>query len=476
MRFAEREKTFTSLARRKYTTSLTSALLNGSEAGSHEMVFAPGVTVVCGGNGAGKSSMLGAILRCLGDDQAESSTFARVPYWLAGITVKGSYHGEIWEAHYDCASATRSGTCPIPVVYIDASAETERILTLIRQDDNPGDLVEGIDSAPFFAEQVDLLSYVLRRSYTEVNVFEITAFSEDDTPTPFFTLESMGQKYDLTQMGRGELAAAYLIWRLGAVEKGSVVLLEEPESHLAVFSQQALAEVVVGIVVERDLTVVVSSHSPGFIHRLPLDHAIMLSASPVPLIRSGLTTSEVAQHLGLQPARDAILVVEDVVAAEFLASVLDHTAPDLASKVSIKFAESGESGVRRTVAELKASESSTAFAVLGVLDGDQRAEGAEFGYLMGDVAPEEVMRDLAAAWRADADPEWTPSFPGGRHALQLALERYDGLDHHDWVIELSRVLGGRRKFVDEMAQLCLRDPSVRDQAEQLVKWLRERVR
>jgi len=116
-------------------------------------------------------------------------------------------------------------------------------------------------------------------------VYEITAFSEDEAPLPYFEVVSMGKRYSLLQMGRGELAATYLLWKLDSAAPGSVVLVEEPESHLAAFSQDLLVDAMVSAVVDRDLCLIISSHSPGFFQRLPSRNVILVSHR-YPLLKS----------------------------------------------------------------------------------------------------------------------------------------------------------------------------------------------
>ncbi|MEU5692929.1 AAA family ATPase [Actinosynnema sp. NPDC020468] len=449
---------------------MTSARLsNGST--TYEVPFAPGLTVVSGGNGAGKTGLLETIAKCL----SGRDPVARLPHWLTSAEISGTHGDEPWTASYDVATGSRAGRCPVPVEYIDASAETDRLLSQVRQDDNHLDLIEGLDPVYFDRDQVELLGYVLRRGYEEVRVFEVTSFSDDETPIPYFQVVSKGKSYDLLEMGRGELAAAYLLWRLGAVDKGSLVLVEEPESHLASFSQDMLAEAMIGTVVERGLTLVVSSHSPGFVRLLRQGSVVLVAASPAPSFRSPGPV-EVATHLGLRPSRDAVLLTEDRVAEFVLREVLARTAPDLLHRVSTRFAPDGESAVVRSVAQFGRSVDADGFVVLGVLDGDRREAGPGHGYLPGAQAPELVLRGVVDQWRQGRFPEWEPTLAGGPERFGMLLEECDGLDHHDWLAELGKRCGGDGRVVGELVPLCLRDPVLAGHADELVEWIRGRLR
>jgi len=367
------------------------------------------------------------------------------------------------------------------VIYLDPSAQTSKIIAQVEADENPLDLIEGIDAANFDNRQLELLSYVLRRNYSQVRVHEITAFSEDDEPMPFFEVTSLGKTYSLVGMGRGELSAAYLLWRLTLADPGTVVLLEEPESHLASYSQSALADAIVSLVIDRDLTIVTSSHSPGLFERLPDTHTVLLTSSPRPEIRGNLGTTELARHLGLSMATQAMVVLEDVVAGELMISLMSRVDRVLISTVSVKYAKSGESGVARVASELVDVAKVETLPVLGVLDGDQRSgkgynsSSAIFGYLPGSVAPEVLLREALNGWRDGDYSDWEPSLPGGSARMRMELERLDGFDHHDWLHDLGVAYGGRSKVVECIAGLLLKNSEVLEQAKGLAGWIRGRL-
>lgn len=478
LRYAERQKAFHKLGLRNYPTRLLSARLTSSDR-AHEIDFAPGITVFSGGNGAGKSTTLGAVWRCLSGLNYDSirATSTNPPHWLSAIEIRGVHEGTNWAATYSPENATFDGECPANVQYIDASAETGYILSLIQDDDNPRDLIEGIDPTSLNQNYVDLLSYVLKREYDAVKVYEITAFSEEDDPTPFFEVTSMGVTYTSTSMGRGELSAAYLIWRLSNLENGSIALIEEPESHLASFSQKALAEVVAHLTVAHGLTLIISSHSPGFLRPIPSKHVVLLNSSPVPTFRDGLTSHEISTRLGLTASRDGLLITEDKVASYLLREVLAAAAPEILSKVSIRYADSGESGVTRAIDDIRCATGPDGFTVLGVLDGDQKpaeASDGTYGYLMGDVAPDLLMKQMSVRWRSGEFEDWEPRFTE-KTQLQMALESLDGEDHHDWVTELAKQFDGYGPVIKALTQLCLRDAQLASESDALIDWIRSKL-
>ncbi|WP_165952638.1 AAA family ATPase [Kribbella albertanoniae] len=484
MRFVERQKALLQLPKRNYRSSLFSAAIETQAGESLEIKFAPGITVLCGGNGAGKSTTLETLWTSLVDSE-EYDGFRPAAWatkWISIISISGQHEGEDWDTSLNLETGDVSGDCPAPVVFLDAAAETGLLLsTFLNQDGRQlnEELLEGIDPDPFSDDQLQLLSYVLRRRYEKLETFEVTSFSEDDSAMPFFQATSMGMTYPLTGMGRGELCAAFLIWKLSRIEPGSIVFLEEPESHLATWSQKALAEVVTTLIVKRDLTVVASSHSPGFFGHFDTRHIALLSASPRPEVRSGMDIIELGRHLGLQPSRAAMILVEDTVAAEFCRAVLAAVDRPLVAMVSFKFTKSGESGVRRTVGDTAGAPGDD-FVIVGVLDGDQKEKDSvatrfAYEYLPGSESPEVILRHATDEWRTGAYLEWDVPLPGGADRLKLLLERFDGEDPHDWLHLLGVEYGGLSKVVEALTMLLLLSDALAAEATEFSIALRERL-
>lgn len=462
------------MSKRIYTTSLSNARLTTVGGAVETLSFAKGLTVLSGGNGAGKSTVLGALWRCVsGLDPEPGDYVPGMPPWLQEIEVIGECQKTSWNAHLNSAEESRSTEYSGNIFYVDPAAETLEILRKFKIDGQPGDLIEGLDPSPFSHKQLEVLSFILRREYSEFSVYEITDFSEDDTPIPYFLASSMGKRYYLDQMGRGELAAAYLLWRLASVPQGSIVLIEEPESHLAMFSQDYLVDAIVAAVVDQDLCIVVSSHSPGFFQRLPPGHVALISSLPVPRISSGLTSREVTRHLGVQDsAIKAILLVEDRAAAEFLRALLEVSDGDALRQVEIKVVSSGESGIRRIVPEIQSD--SAIVRVLGLLDGDQRTSTTEsgIGFLIGNQAPEVVLQGATFKWRSGEYCDWHPTLDGGTSSFKMILERFDGRDPHDWLHGLVSELGGLTSVMRMLVNLLLKDEFMVEQCVNLAQWIR----
>ncbi|MEP7765838.1 hypothetical protein [Sanguibacter sp. 25GB23B1] len=341
-------------------------------------------------------------------------------------------------------------------------------------DPSSSDFLEGVDAADLGEEFCILMNYVLRKKYESIAVYEITGLTDDEDPIPFFSVKVEGSNYDSLGMGRGELAALTLAWRLSRLERGSIVLLEEPESHLAVYSHDALVYALMKLVIDNDLTVVCASHTPGFFRHLPEQSVIVIASSPAPRIMSSLSSDQIARQLGATFAPSLQLVTEDECAAMLLGEILELVDSELRRRVNINYSLDGESGVRAATERSRPVGGGP--AILGVLDGDQRhkAMNPHHTFLPGHASPEVVLQAAVGRWRS-GQVTWIPPFPAGADHLRAVLARLDGVDHHDWIDSLAAEYGGKSHVVRALAPLIVSWPSDRENVDEMVKTIRSRL-
>lgn len=474
LRSAERAKWLVSLSSRTYSTVLEPARVDLASGVSLELPFSPGLTVLSGGNGAGKSSLLGVLWRCLAGGGEAPYGVKACPPWVAGVSVAGVADGARWEATLTTQPDglhVSNTSCPVDVVYLDPSGEADEIVRRLRRDPAREDLLEGVDPAEVGEDLRALAGFVLRKHYDSIAVYEITGLNGEDDPVPLFSVEASGVRYDSLAMGRGELAAMHLVWRLSRLERGSVVFLEEPESHMAVYSHDALVYLLAKLVVDRDLVVVCASHTPSFFRKLPEGSVALVATTPVPSITTSLSSTEIARQLGIAPEGSVHLVAEDETAALLLGELLALVDADLRRRVTIGYSVDGESGVRLAVDRLRSLDGHV--GVMGIFDGDQRAvHGAPARvFLPGATAPEIVLQQTLAHWRTgEGGPE--PVLPGGAERLRAVLNRLDGIDHHDWIDELAVEYGGKAHVIRALAPLVVAVPSQAVQTSELVAAVR----
>ncbi len=487
VRSADVASTLKRLPHRKYSTSLKSIEISGASIPEDFSVrLGNGIAVIAGGNGAGKSSLLRAIRACL---DAEVELSREAPGWFSKIdeinvrwsndtgneeslvsTLKLGRHDQ------SQTRTTRSGHRPENVYFIDAAAETGGILSMLQDDPNYRDLLEGVDPAPADSTWLMYASYILNRTYDSVDIYEITTTNENDIAVPYFEVRTMGAHYSALDMGRGELSALYLLWRLSQIPDGSVVILEEPETHLAVLSQRKLTEAIATISLQRDISMILSTHSPGVFDILPHGQVSLVGALPVLSVLSGLDSRALASKLGMPRRFRRVAITEDLFAAQLLEMIIWHTDRSLMESISIAYSKDGESGVLTVLDGLRAyryaGPGGAPVELVGILDGDQRSvqQREAVSFLPGSEAPEIVVRERLVNWLS-GDETFTDFGESVSTRLREALIASQGLDHHDWLVGVCREFGGGAAFLDRVSSFLFQDAAFAAQADTVVRFL-----
>jgi hypothetical protein len=473
---------------RNYSSSLSSAELTLSNGGTIRNAianFMPGVSVITGGNGAGKTTVLQGIHALL---TARGDTGHSWPARLDTLKISGTNGGEDWSvlAHRPSHGEPIEledlvGVLPAQIQYIDPSDDTLRFIAALRVDNNAADLTSGLDPAPLASNWLEMLSMIVRKDYDEVLCYEIPSFEEGDQIDPWFVAKVNGITYDSLGMGRGELSAAYLVWRISQMRTGSIVILEEPENHLASHSQATLMDVLVHLSVTAGLSFVISSHSPEMFQKLPDGRVSLVSSVPELSVANNLSSAFVARALGLPMKLGLALIAEDIAAGHLATKLIESIDSPLLDAVEIFFAADGESGVRNTSRQIRSS-SEFRYQVrrlpfVGVLDGDQKVNRTTddgFVYLPGTLDPETVLRALVVPSAAnDAASEIIGI--ANLTKLRLSLERAAGSETHDWLRAVSGDFGGMSQALDVMLMLCFEDASFNLEAREFVDAIRALV-
>ena len=127
--------------------------------------------------------------------------------------------------------------------------------------------------------ELEILSYVMDRTYTSGVMVEHSLFHGHGGHTILFHTEQLEQSYSEAFAGSGESAAAMLIHRIETVEKGSLVLLDEPETSLHPTAQQRILQYLSNRAATKSLQVVIATHSPCFAEGLPPEAIRVLRAN-----------------------------------------------------------------------------------------------------------------------------------------------------------------------------------------------------
>lgn len=485
LRRAEIDAAMSRVHRRNYPTLLKETTLHLLEPDGRTKSVAvstpSGLGVITGGNGAGKTTLLRA-LQALSEYRTQAW-----PSRLLRADIVGSHDGEPWEieairygesAHPEVR--LKRGTKP-PLVFIDPALESQQIRTVFESDSNASDLLEGADPNAFSDDWLGHASRILRRRYTSVEVTEIEGPGDEEV-IPWFRTSCAGAEYTSLEMGRGELSALYLLWRLSQVPKNTIVVIDEPEAGLAAYSQDKLKETFAHLSFSLGVHLIISTHSPSLYLGLAGEPVSVVESVPSPSTFGPMSSVEAARHLGAPAGIKVALFAEDEVAAELTSSILRSFDPSVAAATEVFASKNGESSLSRFVDDFASyARSNKRLKLLVIYDGDQRShdsrtESKKEGriYLPGDFAPEEVVRNIVErVVHAESDDFLRSSGVGDPLAFKLVLSRNSGEDHHDWFVEISREFGGYAATCDVLVRICRHDGSFTRDAADLVSRVRE---
>jgi energy-coupling factor transporter ATP-binding protein EcfA2 len=445
--------------------------------------FAGGINAIVGGNGVGKSTLVASIAQLLASDP--NAVEVEYTQRLGGSTIRGTAFSGGTELHLsvqdsDAVRRTRTGDeFNGEHRWLEPSVLANRCLAQIHADQNFDDLLESVTPFQLGLEELQIASFLVGKNYAAIDIYEISDYGTLD-PFPYFHVSSAGASYGSEGMGRGELSLLLTYWMLRSMPPKSVLILEEPETHVSPRSQDALMNVVAKFSAEMAIWVIVTTHSPAIIRRIPRAHLKLLVRGEGPATcTANATKLDIGLLLGGGVAFNGVILVEDAGAKRFVHSLIEKLDPEMLRQFEITVAESSS----HITGVLKSMPSTSSWLTLfGAYDGDMRAQitGAglkrPFGFLPGDVAPEELLIALANTMVNFAQL-LAAELGETAERITMALNHVAGIDHHDFFGQLAAFLNlevsaTQRGFV----RIWLQDESNRIAAEAFIEAIRKAAR
>ncbi len=118
-------------------------------------------------------------------------------------------------------------------------------------------------------EELDIVSFVLGRKYNEARWIKHRLFKGDGGLSIVF--KTQYGRYSEAFAGSGEVAVTSCVVQVLAADRGTLVLLDEPEVSLHPGAQERLLAFLAQMTRKRQLQVVFSTHSPHLVAALPDD-------------------------------------------------------------------------------------------------------------------------------------------------------------------------------------------------------------
>ncbi|WP_454788579.1 ATP-dependent nuclease [Mycolicibacterium lutetiense] len=232
---------------------------------------------------------------------------------------------------------------------------------------------ELVISKPVDLGSVELqwVSYVLGRMYSRIRVIGHRAFKVSGTTA---LLETGHLSYSEAWAGSGEFAVVRLVGTVLGCVDGTLLLLDEPEVSLHPGAQARLMSFLHRVALDKKLQIVLSTHSPAIIDRLP-DEAIKVfdrNAEGKIMLRSQRSSPAEAFVALEHKFHKKTIIVEDRLAREVVRCILRSGGASKLDSVDVKFLPGGASVMLSRLVPVWALEGRC--DVLLLLDGDKRIE------------------------------------------------------------------------------------------------------
>jgi len=271
------------------------------------------------------------------------------------------------ETEYNCSNSKGNRlidhVSDIGIYYYDNSLALE-VIKLLHQD-HLDELLAQFEEFDLSLGERDVISKIVGKKYDKCTV---TIIDDEEKTFPYFKVISQGISYDSLSMGQGEHNLIYLYWLIANIPNNSVVLIEEIETFLSIYSQKSVMDFMAKISDEKGQSIVISTHSPYVIQKIPKGNICVLERFGARVIVSYPFRNNVPlRKLGMDINISGILLVEDEMAGIFLITILSEYDLDMLLEYQIEIL-GGEGEVRNRL-KYKVSAKSI-YKTLGIFDGD----------------------------------------------------------------------------------------------------------
>ena len=424
------------------------------------------IMAVVGENGVGKSTLLQAaasVYRSTAKKSRFASDFFPDTAWdtIRDATIRYSVKegnaapvqasirkpGERWRGNPDRRER--------PVEYIDLS-RIQPVPARVGYSKLANPQFKEISSAPFDESRLSRFSQIMGRQYESARMSVTDADGRRSVPV----LTHSGAPYSGFHQGAGETTIAELLQ--ADLPRYGLVLIDEIETSLHPRAQRRLIRDLAEKCRERELQVILTTHSPYVLDELPLEARayIALGEGGGRTIMYGVSPDFAMSKMDDVPQYECDLYVEDTRAAALVTEILAITAPSLFPRCrTIAY---GSEQVGRALGSMVSSNRFPRPSCV-FLDGDQSpALGCVI--LPGDDAPERVV------FEAISNGNWynLPARVGRSHAnvADACSTAMTMADHHEWVANAATrlTLSGShlwQAMCSEWAKNCLPDDTAK---------------
>lgn len=409
-----------------------------------------GILAICGLNGAGKSTIVSAVKAIIGmpllvkDENKIQGTKVQGTFVLNGSSISCSNVASerLVDNSFDISK----------IKYMDFESSTKIQNYMITQT-NLDELLPQYEEYELSEDELNSINYIVGKDYQLCGIREFDGADVDsyDEEIPFFRVVVDDEEYTSINMGTGEHFLLYLFWCINRAEKGTILLIEEPETFIGIASQCNFANFLAQNIVTNDVQVILTTHSPYILKNIKNESVRVVSR-----YRNQVTINtppdelSVEQFLGIDYQQKGIFFVEDRVAADLLTIIINDRLPYLLKEFDIE-SVAGEGNI---TTRLKFPHSDKMrYQFVGVYDGDMRnqldTEGINWKYcfLPGDDAPETMFHKFLND--KESIQRFSQCIDKPTETVLMVLSMCQGYDPHDWFEEIRKKIAIDGKFLVE---------------------------
>ncbi|MEI9747696.1 ATP-dependent nuclease [Moellerella wisconsensis] len=466
LRQAKRDDYWRTALKRTYPFSMDAInFRDGDIFGNIKLELKPGLNAIIGRNGIGKSNFIRAIYNSLANELSNRRKFPQLldlSYIDFNLTIDGSEKS--WNLSPFEDNELTSG---ILCFLFDPCSLIPEIQKHFNEQENLDELLDSFESIDLNRDDLSIINFLTNSNYDSVKIINIEDEYESFPMLPYFIVARDEIEYDSRRMGLGELSLLYYYWLykyMSNYNNSCILIIEEPESFIPPTIQDKLCDVLAMLLAKKGIMCLISTHSEHILKKIPRERIHLMSKIDKRIIFSNATTALTNMGiLGLKSPKKGLLFFEDEAALILTQSLIKSSSLYVIDSFYYHISGS-ESKVLEALNHYP--KNLVDFSFIAIFDGDCQKdeitnrldEYQNYVFLPTTHAPEQIiinyLRSLTIEQIAEILDYDIPT-------LSMAIDTTRGLDHHDFFLEMARILS--KEYKGLFSKLC--DSWIKDNIE-----------
>ncbi len=221
--------------------------------------------------------------------------------------------------------------------FIDPSRSALSLVSFFSSEQNLEEWKKSVSPIEFSGKELETISQLVGKKSDSLKIYELDEVEGvNEYPLPYFEVVVNQKQYGTPTMGLGELVLLYVYWRLYRINSKTIVLLEEPDTYVSYSSQEELFNILARFSDEKNLWVILTTHSTAIASKVPPQHMTLLYRHKgETVLLQNPQLHQILAMLGLPEKRDGLLLVEDDKSEELLKAIISIVDPILLRQFAI---------------------------------------------------------------------------------------------------------------------------------------------